>query len=106
MECRTDLKSTFFLQRMRISLIESDLLSRFLTLPLLMASVFQSKDILFTRLLSNLSFALVNRILRNFKDAVAIYQTVKVLGHFQMFSGNELQDVINFVYKAVLKRLI
>lgn len=78
MECRADLKSTFFLQRMRISLIESDLLSRFLTLPLLMASVFQSKDILFTLLLSNLSLVLVNRVLRNFKDAVAIlvYQTV------------------------------
>lgn len=69
MECRTDLKSTFFLQRMRISLIESDLLSRFLTLPLLMASVFQR----FTLLLSNLSLALVNRVLRNFKDAVVIY---------------------------------
>lgn len=27
-------------------------------------------------------------------------------GHFQMFSGNELQDVINFTYKSVLKRLI
>lgn len=105
MECRTDLKSTFFLQRMRISLIESDLLSRFLTLPLLMASVFQR----FTLLLSNLSLALVNRVLRTFKDAVVIYQTVRLFvlhDNFQMFSVNELQDVINFVYEAVLKRLI
>lgn len=105
MECRTDLKSTFFLQRMRISLIESDLLSRFLTLPLLMASVFQR----FTLLLSNLSLALVNRVLRNFKDAVVIYQTVRLFvlhDNFQMFSVNELQDVFNFVYEAVLKRLI
>lgn len=80
-------------------------LSRFLTLPLLMASVFQR----FTLLLSNLSLALVNRVLRNFKDAVVIYQTVRLFvlhDNFQMFSVNEFQDVINFVYEAVLKRLI
>lgn len=46
---------------------------------------------------------------QSFKDAVVIYQTVRLFvlhDNFQMFSVNELQDVINFVYDAVLKRLI